>query len=81
MARWTDPVDLLRLEGTLIGSMPCPHMYGKSLRDRRKCGQQAFLFRYPDPYGLRSRCEDGHVEIMSPKSIPGFYQSLKGPTD
>jgi hypothetical protein len=56
-------------------------MYGKSLRDRRKCGQQAFLFRYPDPYGLRSRCEDGHVEIMSPKSIPGFYQSLKGPTD
>jgi hypothetical protein len=85
--RVLDPVDVMGLHGELVQAIPCPYM----LRDGSRwgiprghpCGQQALLFRYPDPYGYRSRCEDGHVMVLALTQVPGLYQSqvLKGETD
>ncbi len=80
---WTDPVEYLGLEGKLLGSMPCPHMIKGRFRWSRgePCGEQAMLFQYPFPYGLRIRCEDGHVTVAAPTAVPGRFRDLKGETD
>lgn len=81
-----DPVDVLELPGELVASIPCPFMLARPgpgrARDRcEACGEQALLYRYPDPYGYRSRCELGHVLPLAPTQIPGLVQQLKGETD
>jgi hypothetical protein len=45
------------------------------------CHEQAMLYKYPEPYGYRSRCEDGHVVVLAATQLPGLIRSLKGPTD
>lgn len=76
-----DPVDALGLVGELAGSVPCPYMIPSRWGKGRECGAQALLYRYPDPYGYRSRCEDGHVVVLGKHSVPGLFRPLRGATD
>lgn len=79
-----DPVRELDLVGVVVGSVGCSYMVSVAgLRNRRgsvACGQYAFLKRYPDPYGLRSECEDGHSVPLHPRQVP-TVRSLKSETD
>lgn len=82
---WKDPVDILGLHGEIVQSLPCPYMIPTGRRGKHlagePCGAQAILLRFPEPYGYRARCEDGHVVVLAPTQIPGLYRSLKGVTD
>lgn len=83
---WKDPVDLLELRGEIVQSLPCPYMVQTGKRGSRvvgePCGAQAVLLRFPDPYGYRARCEEGHVVVLAATQIPGLYhRGLKGTTD
>lgn len=82
-ARW-DPVAVLELEGKLVGTLGCP-MVVQTRRVWRKtsapCGAQATLYRFDDPYGYRSYCEEGHVCVLGEHSIPGLVPQRKGLTD
>ncbi len=79
-----DPVAKLDLEGRLAGMIDCPYMVTvKRWRSAatRPCGAQASLYVFPEPYGLRSYCEEDHVCALSPLMIPVLMPGRKGPTD
>lgn len=79
-----DPVEVLGLEGRIIGSAPCVHMVPVSgflatvRRRHQPCGQWALVVEYPYPFGIRTSCEDGHVVIHPTPPVP---VSTKGETD
>lgn len=84
-ARW-DPVAVFDLEGQLVALIGCPYMIKSRFRwpgasPFQACGAQASLYRFPDPFGFRSYCEEDHVCVLSQYSIPGLLPRLKGPTD
>lgn len=82
-SRW-DPVAVLALEGTLVGTLGCPYMVESRRIFRRRmapCGAQATLYRFEEPYGYRSYCEEGHVCVLSQHSIPGYMPNRKRVTD
>ena len=82
-----DPVELLKLPAELVAAIPCPYMieYRRPNTNGRvygnPCGMQALLYRYQEPYGYRSRCEEGHVVVLAATQIPGLWQDLKSDTD
>lgn len=85
-----DPVTKLNLEGQPVRSIRCPHMisvpkkklWGRRVTNEpRPCGEQALLVRFPAPFGLRSYCEEGHVEVLSELSCPGLWAPMKSHTD
>jgi hypothetical protein len=77
-----DPVVAMGMgDGELVGTLPCPYMIQERYKRPRACGEQAFLFRYPVPFGLRSRCEDGHEVPLPPTAIPGLLRPMKRATD
>lgn len=88
-ASWDDPVEALGMEGVEVGTVRCPHVlqgdvtaHRRSIKRRdRPCNELARLIKYPDPFGLRSRCCEGHVVVMSNLSCPGLVFDYKGPTD
>jgi len=79
--RWRDPVKVLRLQGKMIGTLPCPHMKKPRWRPAKRCNEQAVLLDFGEPYGLRARCEDGHNVPLARTAVPGGYRMLKGETD
>lgn len=77
------------MKGDLVGVIRCPHVVpgvptAGGLSPRRRphpCGETATLVKFPDPFGHRSYCEEGHVEVFGLYSIPGSLVAIKGPTD
>lgn len=83
-ATTADPVEALELEGKVVLAIPCPYMVDSIRRWGPRhvaCGAQALLYRFPEPYGFRSYCEENHVCVLSPHSIPGLVPQRKGLTD
>lgn len=78
--KWVDPVVLLKLEGTIVGALPCPFIVLVNRR-RKVCGEQAILLKFPEPYGLRARCEDGHSSVVAPTAIPSGWKPDRYETD
>lgn len=81
--RW-DPVQALELEGQLVGTLGCPYIISRRQGFRTRlvpCGAQATLYRFAEPYGYRSYCEEDHVCVLSHHSLPGLMPRRKGPTD
>jgi hypothetical protein len=81
-SRW-DPVGVLNLPGTLLGLLDCPYMIAPRRGTKLvACGAQATLYRFPDPYGLRSYCEEDHVCVLSQHSTAALVvPHRKGRTD
>lgn len=71
-----DPVVKLELEGRFVGMMACPWMImaprGVWFRRQRfyRCGMEASVILFPEPYGYRVYCEEGHCLPMPANGKP-----------
>lgn len=73
-----DPITVMALPAKLVAGLACPQRLGYH---KPLCGAQALLYRFPDPYGFRSYCDDDHVCILSPLAIEGLFHDPKLRTD